>query len=912
MKRRLTSVVAQLILVLGGTLGVSLVLSRVAVAAPDYPSNYCTFSQASKTTISAECRDDQANGGFDGKNFTSKPASPTKYTLTEKSQGTVKVVDRSNTTWTGKALSCTATITARDTGEATITGSYLKSKVVVDRPGDGSRTEYECAALLEGPVGLKRDEARLDAWVKAYISATTDDLTSECAGNPDTVTACKSAVPSAVSKCMDKGSDAYAALDNFLLLTDERKKDVYIDKASACLSDALKGVTGFSLSPADVIRIVQGNKAKADEAAGKIADSPAPPSPEPEGGEDATEPVCSAGALGWVICPAINFISDANDAIYGAVQSMLIVQPLTLKTGESLYQVWTKFRDLANIAFVIAFLVVIFSQATSVGLSSYGIKKMLPRIIVAAILVNLSFFICQIAVDLSNIVGTGLASFVSGFRSGEKLDIDWLSWSGVISAIIGGGAVYAGVSVVLAAGGIAAAMAMVLPFLVTALFAVITAIAILVARQVIIILLVVLSPLAFVAFILPNTQKYFQLWQNTFTTMLVMFPLVSLLFAGSQLAANIVLTTSASDDGISVFALIAAVSMLFLPLFGVPYIVKFSGGLLGRVAGVVNNPNKGPFDALRKRAEDYRDYKQHDARARVLKDLKNNPIKGPNRFGSIRGFRRSAAKRVDREAVYASAQERENDAKTAYIGSKLAPDKSTGKASDERFAQQMAGGSDIRALTRAMARGVQAADDLEIKELKAAQVLLQNARLDAQGLESALKGHDVRGMNGQVLKGGEMMQMAAGAMMMSQGRQMDLVAKTLGSGDATEEMRNFVVGQIQSNFNNAKERQVGLTDEAFQRKIIEGNFAGANTATYEYELTKSTGKKAADLTPDKLVSQEKTSSEKIEFFINGPGAGSAEATRIKDIARKAWGANGKNTTMARANDDTASVIERII
>src|SRR5690606_18319380 len=161
-----------------------------------------------------------------------------------------------------------------------------------------------------------------------------------------------------------------------------------------------------------------------------------------------------------------------------------------VEIGGPLYNTWTKFRDIANVLFVIAFFVVIFSQATSVGLSSYGIKKLLPRVIAAAILVNLSFFICQIALDITNIVGVSIANLFEAMHSGSNVDVNVLSWQTAIGALLAGGAAYGGVVAVLGAGGVVGAMAAILPFLVTALFAVVTAVAILIARQVIIILLI--------------------------------------------------------------------------------------------------------------------------------------------------------------------------------------------------------------------------------------------------------------------------------------------------------------------------------------------------------------------------------------------------------------------------------------
>jgi len=460
-----------------------------------------------------------------------------------------------------------------------------------------------------------------------------------------------------------------------------------------------------------------------------------------EGG-GAPDEVCSAGALGWIICPAINFISDTNDLVYEVVQRMLVVDPITVKPGGALYETWTRFRDIANAAFIIAFLIVVFSQATSIGISSYGIKKLLPRIIAAAILVNVSFFLCQIALDISNIIGVSIANMFAQLQSGDKVNVDLLDWSTLITAVIGGGALAGGAAVVFGAG-VTGAMAMILPFLVTALFAVITAIAILIARQVIIILLVALAPLAFVAWILPNTQKYFQLWQNTFTTMLVMFPLVALLFAGSKLAANIVLTTANTPEGIDLFSAIAALSMMFIPLFGIPFIVKFSGGIIGRVAGIVNSPNKGPFDALRKRAEGYRDFRMNRDRTKALstEGRTKNPFTKVARSNANRAYKYNLAKGI--------AEETEQE----YIA-KSALDSGTGGykrdkfgravrdadgnvipiAKGEQFATRMAGSDNPSHIAAVQASAQATADKLERQSI-ANREILYKARLEPGNLD---------------------------------------------------------------------------------------------------------------------------------------------------------------------------------
>lgn len=122
--------------------------------------------------------------------------------------------------------------------------------------------------------------------------------------------------------------------------------------------------------------------------------------------------------------------------------------------------------------------------------------------------------------------------------------------------------------------------------------------------------------------------------------------------------------------------------MLFIPLFGIPYIVKFSGGLIGRIAGVVNNPNKGPFDSLRKKAEGVRDHKQEQAR------LRNHLGEfGDGKMGAIRKntFGRYQQRRSRIDAIRQNTKKEAENAASGYIAERA--------VEDEAFAKQMAGGA---------------------------------------------------------------------------------------------------------------------------------------------------------------------------------------------------------------------------
>jgi hypothetical protein len=392
-------------------------------------------------------------------------------------------------------------------------------------------------------------------------------------------------------------------------------------------------------------------------AQGKFDEAIKPPPPAEKG------TTCAVIGIGWIICPAVTFLAQIVDGAYGFVASLLKVQPL-LTTGatEGVYTAWSVMRNFANVAFVIAFLIIILSQLTSVGVTNYGIKKLLPRIIVSAVLVNVSYWICAAAIDVSNITGSSVNQVLQGVKEGLTLPNadDFLAsgtgWTGIA------GGVLAGTTAVVAA--LYVGLAALLPALVAALFAIVTTFLVLTLRQALIILLVVIAPLAFVAYLLPNTETLFKKWRSLLQTLLVMYPLISLIFGASALASTIVMGTAGGPYKIAIQIMGAA--MAVLPLVVVPTLIKTTSGVLGRFGAIVNNPNKGPFDAMRKGAEGFRGYRQNVR--------KGNALSGGKTFGAgqfKRGYRRELRNQAaEGQAKSGEAQFGVTDSKAAgYVAS---------------------------------------------------------------------------------------------------------------------------------------------------------------------------------------------------------------------------------------------------
>jgi len=294
-----------------------------------------------------------------------------------------------------------------------------------------------------------------------------------------------------------------------------------------------------------------------------------------------TTQTCQGGAMGWIICPIASGIQTATDAFYNKIIiPFLSIPPLTQSVDDPVYSVWNNIRDVANIAFVLAFLIIIYSQATSMGIGNYGIKRLLPKLILVAVLTNVSYFICAALVDIFNIIGSGTASLMlSALPSHGNTSIYVSNGSGL--AVLAAGA--AGLTALIASsGGLLPALFL---FIAIGFLAIVAAVIVLVIRQIAVITLVMIAPLAFVAWLLPNTEKWFSKWYTTFGKLLIMYPMIIAVFVGAKIFSAIITQTAFIQDD----AIKGAIGFLVqaVPLFALPFTFAVAGGAFHKIAGAV-------------------------------------------------------------------------------------------------------------------------------------------------------------------------------------------------------------------------------------------------------------------------------------------------------------------------------------
>ena len=311
-----------------------------------------------------------------------------------------------------------------------------------------------------------------------------------------------------------------------------------------------------------------------------------------DGGED-SKSRCAIDGIGWIICPVVNFLADISDDSAGILAKLLEVNSfiLTDRGPDSAFHYWSRIRDIANIVFIIVFLIIIYSQVSGLGISNYGIKKLLPKLLMTIVLVNISFYICSILVDISNIIGSSSFNFItslggggSGPEGGWATKGNW--WTGIAAGVIGTATAF-----------------FVLGTLISGLvFIVVTAtvtVFLLGARHALVIFTIILSPLAFVALLLPSTEGLFKKWWGFFKTLLLLYPAVGLLYGACNLGATVINGMKGESE---VLLQIIAAALTFTPLLLVSRLTSLMTSMMG-LANIADKWGKLAGNAAEKKLQ---------------------------------------------------------------------------------------------------------------------------------------------------------------------------------------------------------------------------------------------------------------------------------------------------------------------
>ncbi len=318
----------------------------------------------------------------------------------------------------------------------------------------------------------------------------------------------------------------------------------------------------------------------------------------------------AGGVLGWIMCPLVNALDGGLNWVDTQIQALLEIDK-DKYTNPTLKQAWVSIRNIAYIILIPVMLVMVIGTALGVEVfSAYTIKKALPRMVIAVIFITFSWYITAFLINFFNVIGSGVLGLLTQpFRAEmdavcQNGDLD-LACLFSVDPSSGNGALRA----VLALPQALAIGVGLIIFLIffggTILLATGAAFMVLLARQVFIIALLLMAPLAILAWIFPGNDKLWKTWWSAFSKLLIMFPLIMAIIAVGRIFAFL-LNTGETNVLTAIMKLIAYI----LPYIFIPFTFKFAGGLFANLAGMVNDRQKGIFDRQKqKRAQRWSGFK---------------------------------------------------------------------------------------------------------------------------------------------------------------------------------------------------------------------------------------------------------------------------------------------------------------
>jgi len=283
-------------------------------------------------------------------------------------------------------------------------------------------------------------------------------------------------------------------------------------------------------------------------------------------------------AISWFTCPVTESINGAVGALDDLVNSNL--QPdLTIfdKTG-SYHAAWNSFRVIALGIVVIAALVMVISQAAGLDvLDAYTVRKLLPRLLMTAVLITFSWDLLDVIFHFVDAATTGIRSLI------------YAPFSHLNPIQLGGGSAFS-IGLLTFGALIAMGWMALLSFGLTALISVAIAFFILVALKVLTAGLCVGSPVFLALGILDGTRKGYDFGRDALVAVAVASPTVAATIAlfrvGAVIAYNRTDGNPAINQIITIILYFGGYAVIIVVLRGV-------GGVVTMVTSNIHDRTQG-------------------------------------------------------------------------------------------------------------------------------------------------------------------------------------------------------------------------------------------------------------------------------------------------------------------------------
>lgn len=313
---------------------------------------------------------------------------------------------------------------------------------------------------------------------------------------------------------------------------------------------------------------------------------------DPSGNQDQQD-ACykGAGVLGWIVCPVTQGLTDLGAKAYKWVEENFLQVKASIFSEDSngVRTAWSTIRNIANVGFIIMLLFVIVSQVTGFGIDNYGIKRILPKLIVGAIVMNLSYIICELMIDVSNIAGSGLKDILTGMGPGLPTNASsYAASGGQYATVFGVTTIAVAIGMILSSGGLGAIL-MLFVALLSVVIAILVLFVVLIVRQAGIVVCVVIAPIAVMCYLLPNTEKYFKKWFDLMKGLLLVYPLCGLIIGAGDFVGRIFGNLAAnSNDNLQMGFALSAMVVTAIPYLFIPTLLKSSLAAMGNLGAKIS------------------------------------------------------------------------------------------------------------------------------------------------------------------------------------------------------------------------------------------------------------------------------------------------------------------------------------
>lgn len=311
---------------------------------------------------------------------------------------------------------------------------------------------------------------------------------------------------------------------------------------------------------------------------------------------------------GWLGEETIkNAILDIGRAFFAAgfwFVKMSVGYTTTVVSNKAVGDTWTSVRNVSLEVFGIVILVIAFMNVLKIQIQTWGVSRMIPRILLAVVLIIFSKFFCISLINFSHaLVGSILTAGGESGTSGQtpQLFNNFTGLGNSLNSLQGN-------------NGISLTMAFVVLIMCIIAFFVLLVLAIaLLFRAVFLAFLIIVAPFAIAMYVLPWTEKYMQEWLKNLVKWVFFFPIcILILWVGmTMVSSNSLSSPTANNNDFAATTgtstqsndFISNWSMMLVAFLAIPLSVYFPLKMLGAVGQGLQDRMSGkkgiplaPFD----------------------------------------------------------------------------------------------------------------------------------------------------------------------------------------------------------------------------------------------------------------------------------------------------------------------------